>query len=272
MDIVQAVKDGKAKFQWAEVKSEHAGNTLYISVFRDAMKFDGYQTTSGRVVDGVRLPATAVQMQEIADATSCMLLTPKVNDLIWLQAKIKFNPVYNINGHIVATSPIESVHDEIEKKIQNAGGDDGVSLIDSVGKYWVITNGLARPQTLKYGVHSCCNYGWCSSDGIYQGVTPGVKVWQGCGYEHNDEHVDPSQTIRLMYMFARLIRAGQSDWEQVALIDVMKDPALAPLVNHDGVLAAFRQPSVPEPQPTVGADGTVTLPTLNVYAMPSWQT
>lgn len=258
MDVVDEVKAGRARFEWSEIRSEHQGNVLYISVFRDAMKFDG-----------VRVPANALQMQRIADELTCMLMTPKVVDMIWLQAGIRFDPVYRIGKRIVADCTVEAVHEEIERKIEAAGGDDGRSLIDSVGKYWVLTNKLANPSILLYKTRNACNYGWCSSDGIYQGVTAGVKVWQSPGYKHNDEHADPSQTIRLMYRFARLFRKGGKE-EHVDLHDVLSSKELAPLVSHEGTVTYLRQYRVPEPAPLRMEDGTIILPETDIYAMPEW--
>jgi len=219
--------------------------------------------------DGIRVPANAMQMQTIADELTCMLMTPKVVDLIWLQAGIRFDPVYRIGGKIVANCSVGDVHREIESKIASAGGDDGKSLIDSVGKYWVLTNKLDNPSILMYKSRNACNYGWCSSDGIYQGVTKGVKVWQSPGYRHNDLHADPSQTIRLMYRFARLFRKGGPE-EHVDLHDVLRSKELAPLVSHEGTITYLRQKSVPEPIPLRMDDGTIVLPETDIYAMPDW--
>ncbi len=90
MDVVQLVKDGKGIFEWSEVVSEHNGYKLYIKVFRDAMKFDNieactwnlkplqsWEADHGKIFNGVRLPATAHQLQQIADMLNCMMLTPK---------------------------------------------------------------------------------------------------------------------------------------------------------------------------------------------------
>lgn len=260
MDVVEEVKSGRAKFEWSEVRSEHQGNVLYVSVFRDAMRFGG-----------VRVPASAIQMQKIADELTCMLMTPKVVDMIWLQAGIRFDPVYRIGKSIVADCTVEAVHAEIEKRLEAAGGDDGKKLIDSVGKYWVLTNKLANPSILTYRERNACNYGWCSSDGIYRGVTEGVKVWQSPGYRHNDVHMDPSQTIRLMYRFARLFRRGVKEEEHVDLHDVLRSKDLAPLVSHEGTVTYLRQKAVPEPAPLRMDDGTIVLPETDIYAMPGWQ-
>lgn len=257
MDVVQAVRDGKAQFEWAEVVSHLNGMDLVISVFRDAMRFDG-----------VRQPATAVQMQQIADMLGCMMLTPKVVDLIWQQADMRFDAIVNINGKIVATTPIPLYSDKVDEKIAYLGGCDGI--VASVGKYWVLTNKLGDWQKLglKYGIHSCCNYGWHSSAAPYSGVTQGLKVWQSPGYAHNDAHVDPSQTIRLMSRMAALIDED-GNLQDVDLHAIAVKEDLAQMIHHDkGALRCLRQPSVPKPEPTTGPDGVITMPMAVVYGDP----
>src|SRR5690606_37811900 len=97
---------------------------------------------------------------------------------------------------------------------------------------------------------TACNYGWCSGDGPSNGVTPGVKVRQTPGYRHNDLHKDPSQTIRLMFKMARLVRANGTE-EQIAMKDVLLDKTLAPLASHEGTVTYLRQKSIPEPTETI---------------------
>jgi len=230
-DVVSAVRNGQARFEWDEVVSESGGNRLYLSVMRDAIRFDRVPAMNWhrspihgdeRTFDGVRVPATAAEMQEIADMLFCMLPTPLMLDLIWTQAKLRFDPVVNLGaGKIVATQNVTNVHEAVEKKIAAAGGYPELGIIASVGKYWVVCNQLARPN-LKYGIRTACNYGWHSSTGAYVGVIPGIKVWQGEGTAHNDQHVDPSQVIRLVYRMARLVRADGSE-DRVDLHDVAEE-------------------------------------------------
>lgn len=274
IDVVQMVRDGKGYFEWAEVLSEHAGHKLWISVSRDALKFDGIPPCTWRRVaraplageqatyDGVRLPMSANEMQQVCDLLSCMMPTPKILDLIWQQADMRFDPVINVNGRIVAESDIHLVHNAIEKKIASAPGDSS-GLIDNVGKYWVLSNRLQ--QTPQYGVRTACNYGWHSSNGASSAVTPKLHVWQAEGTRHDDRHADPSQVWRGVYRLARHIDPHGN----VALVDlhtIAKSPELAPLINHNGVLRVLRQPSVPEPQPVIHADGSMEMPLVLLNA------
>lgn len=241
MDLVEAIRAGRATVDWAFVTSEHAGNKLRISVMRDALK-----------VDNVRWPATAIDLQRVADELGAMLLTPKVVDLIWLEAGrtgTQFNPVINHRypGHaketIVADMPVIDVSGLVDDKIAEAGDTGGV--IASVGKYWVLTNKLLDG---KFGAAQACNYGWHSTGAPYGAVTGGLKVWQTIGSRHNNEHIDPSQVVRLMHRISFLTRPGAKE-EVVDLHKVATDPVLAPLISHEGVLRVLRQPGVPDPQP-----------------------
>lgn len=263
IDVVKLVQEGEGSFEWAEVISTYGDLKLSISVFRDAMKFDGMPAMTWhrdpiagdtRVFDGVRVPATAGELQQIADMLGCMLLTPKVIDLLWLQAQLKFDSIVNVKGVIVATSNIHDVHEAIEAKIASLGGDDGAKLIDSVGKYWCLINELLGHPPVSGG-ECCCNYGWPAKVASGPGITPGTQVWQRPGFAHNILHFDPSQTIRLMHPLAILVRADGTE-EQVALRVIASDPALAPLITHQSTLTYLRQAGV-EPMPQLG---TVTLP------------
>ncbi len=229
--------------------------------------------------DGVRLPATALELQKIADLTGCLLLTPKVIDLIWLQAKLKFDSITQTqsypdedisddSGVIVANSHIHVVHQRLEAALAELGGDDGVSLIDSVGKYWCLINNLATGITpsgrkLAYGSANACNYGWPASRGAYPGVTRGVHVWQTPGFRHDHHHWDPSQTIRLMYRKAVLIHEDGSQ----AVVDLhsVARSELAGLLHHQpGELVYLRQRGVPEPVNDVAL--SMYAPDLNLVA------
>jgi hypothetical protein len=287
VDVVQLVKDGKAKFDWTEIRSVHEDKTLIIDIMRDAMKFDnipamtwnlkpvyvyknGVKTKDERTFDGVRLPASAYQLQEIAWIIGGMMMTPKVVDLKYLAAGengLQFNPVANLKGSIVATSNIHDVHEAIEARIESKGGYPAGGVIDVVGKYWVLVNELLHGQ--KFGNRTACNYGWTdqSAPAHRKGVLGKTKVWQRMGFAHDDAHFDPSQVIRLMYRFATLIR-GDGEPERVDLHQVAQDPELAPLISHQGPLKYLHQARVPEPEATTAEDGTIILPEVTIYGAP----
>lgn len=276
IDVVELVRDGRGQFEWAQLSSEHNGYKLFPSVMRDAMKFDGMPAMTwkrepiagdDRTFDGVRVPATAHELQRIADLLGAMLMTPKVIDMVWLQARLQFDAIVNIRGKIVANSHTHDVHQAIEAAIEAAGGDDGVKLVSCVGKYWCLIEALLHKGKVQ-GDWAACNYGWFAKVASGPGLTPGTKCWQRPGFQHNKRHWDPSQTIRLMYRRALLVHPGGTE-EDVDLFDVLGNPDLAPLLTHDGKpLSYLRQKGVPEEDP-LPTHGIVTLPEVTIYGTPS---
>ncbi len=258
IDIVQAVREGRAHFQWKEILREHNGYKLYVSVMRDAIKFDdvpamtwNFKTINPNDLrDGVRLAASAHQLQEVADLLFAMIMTPVIIEECFLQADIQFNCITAAGGSIVANAHIHAIHDAIEKEIAAAGGDDGEKLISCVGKYWCLLNALYGRGKL-YGDWIACNFGWLRNDNraTGHGVTTRVRAWQRPGFRHGKSHYDPSQVMRLMNRWARLIRPNGFE-EMIDLHVVAKDPELAPLIHHNrGVLKILRQRGVPELEP-----------------------
>lgn len=278
IDMVRAAQ--RIHVSWGQVISEYKGHQLKISVFRDAMKFDGVPAMlwtrqpvpashpdHGKTYDGVRLPVTAPEMQQIADVLGCMMLTPKVVDLIWTQAATQFESVVNVSGQIVAVADIHKVHEAVEKALAAAGGDKG-GVIDSVGKYWVVCNAMLAGKFAAQN-RQAVNYGWpTKSHGNGPGVTGKVNVWQTIGTAHDVGHFDPSQTIRLMYRTAMLLRAGSADWEEVDLYDLAKDPELSYLISHEGPMKIVRQQGVPEPEGVRQDDGSYLLPEVVIIGDP----
>ncbi len=285
-DLIDAIRAGRAHVSWGTLTSEHNGHQLKMSVFRDAMKFDGIPAMTwrripvpeghpdfGKVFDGVRMPVTAVEMQQIADLLGCMMLTPKLIDLIWLEAGksgVQFESIVNLGPPsypIVAEADIHVVHRFIEAALAKAGGDNG-GFIDSVGKYWVLCNAMLVGKFSAL-LQQAINYGWATKDkGNGPGVTGKVNMWQRIGAQHSFSHYDPSQVIRLVYRMAKLLRAGTTDWVDAALYDVATDPELAPLISHEGVLKVTRQQGVPEPPTVRQADGSYLLPETIILGDP----
>lgn len=285
-DVVEAVAEGRAHVSWSTVRSTYKGKTLVIWVTRDAVKFDGVPALTwdwkslpkkdpwytDEIFDGVRLPASALELQRIADLMGSMLLTPKVVDLIWLQAGLKFDcitqtqsypdqDITNDRGVILAESHIHVVHKRIEAALAELGGDDGHSLISCVGKYWVLINNLATGHTpsgekLLYGLDNACNYGWCAQHASGPGITPGVQCWQRPGFKHNHHHWDPSQTIRVMYRKGVLIHEDGS--REIVDLHTIAASEHAGLLHHQtGELIYLRQQGEPKPVNDV---------TLSLYA------
>lgn len=277
IDVVQLVRDGSARYEWHWITSARDELRLRIAVTRDAMRFDNIPALNWHreVVDdnfrfnGVRLPASAEELQQIADLVGAMLLTPRVIDLIWLQAGIRFNAVVNSGPPehtIVADMGVTDLAHIIDGHIINLGGsldDNETRLVDSVGKFWCLINGLGIDADKKlYGRNTACNYGWCSTETPKAGLTPGVTCWQRPGFKHPKTHLDPSQTIRLMYRRAELSRDEGQTWEGISLLEVAQDATLAKLVTHDEKpLKELRLLEVPE----LPLGGHIVVPPVTLF-------
>jgi len=277
LQIVAAHREGCAgqvSYEWHWLESAWNGHRLHVAVTRDAIKFndvpnlDWHRTllplarvsTTGDFgvpgaverYDGVRLPASAAELQTIADMLGGMLLTPRIVDLIWTSAQLRFDPVINSGKPFerrLADVNVTAAHRLIERQITEHGGDDGTKLVSCVGKYWVLMNelaaGYANGKPLLYGRRTACNYGWCSSGAPRGGVTPGVRLWQTPGFQHDNTHFDPSQTMRIMYRTGWLVPKGEPG-RAVDLHEVAATTAFAGLLTHDGrPLRNLRQLDVP---------------------------
>ena len=250
MSVVDDVRAGKAQIEWAEVVSKGAdGTEIRVPVIRDALK-----------INGVRVSASAQDLQRIADILGCLLLTPKIVDLVYQQAKLRFEPIVNIGGRIVALTTSEIYSRVLDARIRELGGDPG-GLIDSVGKYWVLHKELSYPEKLKYGHSTVCNYGWLGASAAYPALTSGLRCWQTPGFQHNDLHDDPSQLVRLMRRFGWLVQPGEQP-RPLDLAMALKDEKLAPLLNYEGPLTYLRIATVPESPPT---DPPVVLPYVSPF-------
>lgn len=267
MNLVELVKQGRAYFEYYPLRIDDGERTLIIQVFRDALKVDQApaMTWSRKAIswderkfDGLRPPASAAELQEIADYLNCMICTPKVHDLLWDEAGkengCRFDSVINIHGNIVAISNIHDVHLALEAAIKKAGGDKG-GIVYPPGKFWVLCNALL---TGKFSNRKdakgnplpniqAVNYGWPSSEAPAHrtSVTKNCRVWQQPGGEHPDSHLDPSQTVVLMYIWAMLLEGGEA--REVDLRDIAVDPVRCHLISHEGPLKVLRMPNVPPP-------------------------
>lgn len=227
--ILQHISDGDFEVAWGTVRLDDGAHVLEINVFADALK-----------IGGVRINASASLQQQIADALSCVLLTPRLADLIWMQRGVTLLP--SPQPIAMDTAAMQAHSARLDAALAQQGGAPTGTIIQSVGKHWVITNGLLSHDG------KSCNYGWqfpgSSFDGSAWGaaVTPGIRLIQDMGFAHNDQHVDYSQTVVLAH------RACLADGVTRDLFDVLQDPVLAPYISHEGPLQVLRQPGVAQYQ------------------------
>jgi hypothetical protein len=237
--ILECVRNGRAKYNFVKITSEHNGHKAEFLVFEDALK-----------VDGVRVNVNAITQQQIADLLRCILPTAKLYDIMWDQCKHRICPFPRT---ITSTTQAMIEHSQdIDESLAEMNFPNG--LKSTVGKIWIVDNSLAS----KPG--KACNYGWhYGTQSAYKGIKGNVNAslmkdsnglyWymiQGRGWHHDAMHTDYSQVCVLVS------RQCWVDGVEMNVVDVLKNPELAPLANHDGVLKVLRQPNVPELEPIVG--------------------
>ena len=228
---LDAVKSGDYECSWTTVSWEEKGHTIEFDVQADALK-----------IEGVRVNVSARLSQQIADVTGAMLMTPKIADLCYHRAAFRIGPSPQ---PITSSTEAMLAHSKrVDAALAKLAGYDASAnpLVDTVGKYWCISNELKGATT------KALNYGWHFVGTTYQGIK-GYRCDSGLPYNtiqpsataHDYAHADYSQIHRTVSEVCRV------DGEQKLLRDVLTDPALCYLVSHEGPLAVLRQPGVPEP-------------------------
>lgn len=229
--ILDAVRNGVASISWATITSSIPGYDASFSVMADAL-----------MVEGVRVGVSASLEQQIADLLGCLLLTPKLADLLWLQRTTTLAPIpLGASSAMATTAMMVKESDAIDDALDAQPTPYG--LISTVGKHWVLDNDLlAHPgRAINYGWHFL---GTIPGVPAESAVTPGVQVIQGKGWAHDAQHSDYSQTCILVR------RPCQVNGVEEDLADVLQNASTASLASHQGVLRLLRQPGVSELSPT----------------------
>lgn len=228
--IFQAVVDGRMTPSWAVITSNHKDWKAEFRVFSDAL-----------MLEGVRVNVSAETEQKIADFYGCLLLTPKLADLMWEQATVRIPP--RPRSITASTKAMVEHSFDIDKLLQGKPTD---GLIQTVGKHWVIDEVLASKP------HRAVNYGWHFEGSSYQGISGEVcaslmkdpktkqycRLIQGRGTAHDMRHADYSQICQLV---ARQCTVNGQEWD---LEELLRDAEMAPLASHQGKMTVTRQPGV----------------------------
>lgn len=246
-DREQAIRDyvrnGTYEVNWAKVVSTHAGHTGEFWVFADALK-----------IEGVRVNVSAETEQIIADLLGCVLLTPKLADLIWMQRAVTLPP---FPRPITATTQAMVEHSaKIDAALLKLDYKEGI--VATVGKHWVLDNDLL----VKTG--RAMNYGWHFEGASFQGIKGEpvatlmkddkgqyMRLIQGRGTAHDMHHADYSQICVLAS------RECIIDGQPMDILTLLQDPALAPMISHQGALKLTRQPGVPKEKALVLPEGII---------------
>lgn len=234
--FLDRVRAGSYDVTWLPIASTHQGHMARFWVSGDAMK-----------VDGVRINVSAYAQQQIADLVGASLLTPKLADLLYMEADIILPPMPR-----PITSSTEAMVDQSQKlddAIMQAVGSLAAAqnrLVQTVGKHWVIDNDLlSHPGRAE-------NYGWHfrgpSFGGLHGEATASLakdptsgavlRLIQGRGWAHDMYHADYSQNCVLV------LESCELDGQPSTLGAILTNADLAPLASHQGVMTVLRQPGV----------------------------
>lgn len=178
--ILGYISDGRFQVEYSTIKSSHGEHEAEFQVFSDALK-----------VEGIRVNVSAETQQKIADMLGCLLLTPKLANLMWLQREVTLHP---FPRPITATTEAMVEHStKIDAALTKLGNPTG--LIQTTGKHWVVDNEIPAGKSM--------NYGWHFEGSNFQGIGGEVcatlsrdghgqyiRLIQGRGTAHDMHHVD----------------------------------------------------------------------------------
>jgi peptidoglycan hydrolase-like protein with peptidoglycan-binding domain len=183
----------------------------------------------GEVGDSVRVATTAETAERIAREVGAYLLTPRLLDWVRVEAAVRIAPQTQTSwadGTMAKTHRMVEHHLAVEESV---GGRKG--LVDNAGKIWAVsTKVLAHPPL-------ACNYGWFVGSGGSPAASPWAgRVIQPASHGHNTDHVDYSQTVRVVREWVKV------NGVTMELPKVAVDPGLCKLVSHQGPLHGLQYP------------------------------
>ncbi len=173
----------------------------------------------GSDADFFRFPLSPQTGQRIADLVGASMPTPRMVDAIWRSAEIHLSPIRMRPDMDMITVPVFEHHERLVRGQRMAYGAEAGVFLAGHRKDVVLVPAL---DTLRGRV---AIYGWHRQDG-----RPVQPVYAG----HSNRWVDYSHGVRLVH------RAIVIDGVLRDLLEVLRDPALAPIVSEDGVIAEPR--------------------------------
>jgi len=200
---------GSQPVTWQHVEVRDAvGNSAWFAVSADAL-----------MIDGLRVATTHRTAELIARTLCCHLLTPRLADALHAQATAVIGP--RIQSPCTASNAAVIRHSEAcDVALTGKHG-----LVSGTGKHWVNCAGMHKNKTRGY------NYGWHAKGAPHRAATPeGGRLWQPLASAHTLDHVDYSQTLRVMH--GRCTVNGQ----EMLTRDVVASPLLWRLLSHEGPL------------------------------------
>jgi hypothetical protein len=230
--IIDRVIAGEFEAAWVPVEYAASGFVAKFNVMEDALK-----------IDGVRVNVSAKLQQNLADLFDASLMTAQLADLVYARAVRRIDPApMPISSTVASMVKHSSNVDNKLKKLSSSSG-----LVADPGKHWILD------KKLEQLLGRACNYGWHFTGDSYQGLkgfsVPSsinrlngsvVKVIQPNATAHDALHSDYSQVCQLVSQVCWV------DGVEKRFSDLLVDPQLSILVNHQGPLKTTRQPGVPE--------------------------
>jgi hypothetical protein len=247
--ILDRVQAGTFEAVWAEVTYAAGGYSAKFFVMEDALK-----------IDGVRVNVSARLQQNLADLFDASLMTAQVADLVYISAARQVEPApMKISSSVSSMIKHSS---NVDAKLKLLPTNEG--LVADPGKHWILDKKLEQLPG------RACNYGWHFAGASYQGIAgfaaasslnkmngKPVKVIQPNATAHDALHSDYSQVCQLVSQICWV------DGVEKRFSELLVDPKLSILVNHQGPLKITRQPGVPELTGTV-----VMFPTIITASSP----
>jgi hypothetical protein len=233
--IYESVLSGDSDFSFSPIHVPFRDGYITVNVFIDALK-----------IEGVRVCLSAKTQQRIADITHCLLITPTISDLIWINKSIEVPPFpMKISS---STNSMREHSSKIDKFLSSKNYSGGI--VSNTGKHWVLDNSLlSKPgRSMNYGWYNPPKgikpeYSVTKSDGKF------IPLIQGRGTAHDIHHSDYSQTCVLVSRIC-MINGKESD-----IKEILMDPVLSWSLSHQGPMKTLRVPGVEEEK------GDVVLPT-----------
>ncbi len=173
----------------------------------------------GSDADFLRIPMSPITAQKVADRFGLMLPTVRMVDAIYQQAPLRLAPRPFKPGRTMVTIPEFYRHQSTVQA--QLGGRPPRGLVAGHKKDIVISK---RLQTLPKRV---AIYGWHQLNG---------RAIQPLSLVHGNWYADYSHGVRLVSSLVQI------DQQTLRLVDVLKNPELAPLLSYEGTLSQARYP------------------------------
>lgn len=214
--VLDFVKKGNVVLRWTPIKIYHEGKKYTFFVTAEPLMLG--ETWEDGFYPGV----SAITMQKIADHYNAALLTPKLVDEIWNQAKFRVDPIVGWfalqqsglpkSATMVDTQTMVLHSELVKKRIAAAREKKGkrAPLISNIGKYWVVNSQTSRRIKSREdkSADAAINYGWHkAAKGVFARTAtlqPNVDIWQTPGAEHPLSHSDYSQLVMLVSRSVRV--------------------------------------------------------------------